>query len=56
MSDQDRISSFITNTISNGQVMRKKNQKAIRVSLVDPIPNFPNRNHMNYLADSEGNC
>ena len=41
MSDQDRISPYNINTISGGQVMRKR-KISIRGLLVDPIPSSPN--------------
>ena len=41
ISDQDRISPYIINTISSRQVMKIR-KISIRGLLVDPIPNSPN--------------
>ena len=48
-SDQDKISPYDINTISSRQVMRIR--KNIWELLGDLIPNSPNKNHNNGMAD-----
>ena len=56
MSDQDRISPYNINTISSRQVMRIIGKKILfRGLIVDPVPNSPNQQYNNYMAESEEN-
>ena len=51
ISDQDRISPHIINTISSRRDMRI----SISGLLVDPVPSSPNLHHMNCMEDSKEN-
>ena len=56
MSDQDRISPYNINTISSRQVMRIIGKKILfRGLIVDPVPNSPNQQYNNYMAEREEN-
>ena len=55
MSDQERISPYIGNTISSRQVMRIKNKFKLGNLEVHPKPNSPNEHQKSCMADSKEN-